>query len=416
MIQPGEIDWPGVPLDQALEVYSKLVGRTLLHAILPQATITLETKTPLTKTEAIEALQEVFKLNGISVINVGDKFAKVVSSGDANGEAGPFNNGAATNLPDMGSYTTTIVQLKYIKPSEILPALTPFEKLPSSVVPLDSNGILIIRDYAENVKRMLEMIDRVDVNVPEEYISEVIPILYAQAPDVASALNSLGGAGSATVSFGGSTAKSAVSGFGGRNGTMGGSSFGTGGVQPTTPGATGAPGTTPNGTPSGATPFQQRLAAIINRASEPAGAPAGGQEPIQVFGQAKIIADERSNSLLVFATRDDMARIKEVVAKLDVLLSQVLIEAVIIDYELGPNTFNFGVSAAQNPQTYSSSIPIVGGGGFNNGPSLLNSLNSLSTTSTNGASNFASSLASGGLSYFGNIGPNWDVALTGGGG
>ena len=41
--------------------------------------------------------------------------------------------------------------------------------------------------------------------------------------------------------------------------------------------------------------------------------------------------------------------------------------------------------------------------------SLINSLSSLSTTSSN-ATSFASSLG-GGLSYFGNIGKNWDVAL-----
>ena len=44
-----------------------------------------------------------------------------------------------------------------------------------------------------------------------------------------------------------------------------------------------------------------------------------------------------------------MDTIKSIISKLDVLLSQVLIESVIIDYSLGPNTFNLGVSAAQNP-------------------------------------------------------------------
>jgi len=99
-----------------------------------------------------------------------------------------------------------------------------------------------------------------------------------------------------------------------------------------------------------------------------------------------------------------------------VLLPAVLIEALVIDYSLGPNTFNFGVSAAQNPQNYGGGQPgTIGGGGFNNGPSLLNSLSSQSTvpssTSNNIVSSFASSLGSG-LSYFGNIGPSWDVALT----
>ena len=50
------------------------------------------------------------------------------------------------------------------------------------------------------------MIDQIDVSVPAEYISEVIPIKYAMAEDIASALNSLGGSGGSTVSFGSSGA------------------------------------------------------------------------------------------------------------------------------------------------------------------------------------------------------------------
>ena len=42
-----------------------------------------------------------------------------------------------------------------------------------------------------------------------------------------------------------------------------------------------------------------------------------------------------------------MISIKHVINQLDVLLSQVLIEAVIMDYSLGPNTFTFGLTAAQ---------------------------------------------------------------------
>ena len=68
--------------------------------------------------------------------------------------------------------------------------LTPFAKLAGSITPLDDNGILILRDHAENVKRMLELIDQVDTGGGEsEIISEVIPIKYALAADIASALN-----------------------------------------------------------------------------------------------------------------------------------------------------------------------------------------------------------------------------------
>ncbi len=424
-VPPGFINFQGVDVNQVLEVYAQLVNRTLLRASLPQASIVLKTQTALTKTEAIQALQAVLALNNISVVNVGDKFVKVVQSDQANSSAAELDRSDATNLPELGSYVTHIVQLKYIKPSEMQQVLTPFAKLQNSILPIDSNGILILRDYAENVKRMLEMIDQIDVSVPAEYISEVIPIKYAQADDIANALNSLGGQGSSSVSFGSSSTGTQISGLRGGGGGGGSTPFGNssgiggGGIgsgstsygSQNTARPFGSTGTTANGAPATGSTFQQRLQSIINRAS------GGGsqQDQIQVFGQAKIIADQRANALLVFATRQDMESIKHVISELDVLLSQVLIEAVIMDYSLGPNTFSFGLSAAQNPKTFSGSSTnpiqnILGAGGMNNGQSFFDFANS--TLGTNSSTSLFGNSLGGGLSYFGNIGPTWDLAMS----
>jgi general secretion pathway protein D len=419
-------NFEGVDVNQVLEVYAQLVERTLLRASLPGAQIVLKTESPLTKSEAIQALQAVLALNGISLVNIGDKFVKVLPSDQAAGAGAPLDYSSATNLPEMGSYVTHIVQLQHLKPSEVVPIITPFAKL-NSIISLDANGVLVIRDYAENVKRMLEMIQQVDVSVPAEYISEVIPIKYAMAEDIAGALNSLGGSGGSTVSFGGSTASGPINGVNTRPGgtTMGGT---LGQQNQPNQSRTFGSQTTPGGAPTGGTTFQQRLQSIIQRASSPGG---GQQEAIQVFGQAKIIADQRSNSLLVFATAADIEKIKAVVAKLDVLLAQVLIESVVMDVGLN-HAWNMGVSVAQNPKTLSPSVPIYGGGGMNNGQTFMHFIQTLTTNFTtigtntipsgppistisspgSGGTNsiFGNNLP-GGLSYFGSIGPNWDVAL-----
>ena len=407
-------NFEGVDVNQVLEVYAQLVGRTLLRAGLPQAQIILKTETPLTKSEAIQALQAVLALNSISLVNIGDKFVKVLPSDQASGAGAPLDYSSATNLPEMGSYVTHIVQLQHLKPSEMVPVIQPFAKL-NSIISLDANGVLVIRDYAENVKRMLEMIQQVDVAVPAEYISEVVPIKYAMAEDIANALNSLGGSGGSTVSIGSSgAAASTVDGLSRPGGTAGSATGGAQGLnQPNQQqrpfGSQGAAG---GGAPAAGTSFQQRLQSIIQRASS-----GGQQDQIQVFGQAKIIADQRSNSLLIFATRADLDRIKAVIEKLDVLLAQVLIESVIMDVGV-THSLNFGVSVAQNPKTFQGNSTnilqnIVGGGGMNNGQSFYNFLNGTlgtNATSSSSSSGFANSLPSG-FSYFGNIGPNWDVAL-----
>ena len=70
LIPAGTINFQGVDVSQVLEIYAQLVGRTLLRAGLPAAQIVLKTQTPLTKTEAIQALQAVLALNGIAVVNI----------------------------------------------------------------------------------------------------------------------------------------------------------------------------------------------------------------------------------------------------------------------------------------------------------------------------------------------------------
>jgi general secretion pathway protein D len=404
-IPAGNINFQGVDVSEVLKVYAKLVGRTLLRAGLPTASIVLQTETPLTKTEAIEALQAVLALNGISVVNIGDKFVKVLPVDQANTAGAPFNDADASQLPNLGTYVTHIVQLKYIKPTEMVPILQPFAKLANSILAIDSNGILVLRDNAENVKRMLQMIDRVDVSVPAEYISEVIPIKYALADDIQSALNSLSGTGGGSVSIGSSQPRSTTSGNGFGGGAAG-APGGAGGYQSgngLNSGSQQRPyggGATPNGTATGSS-FQQKLQSIISKA-------AGGsqQDQIQVFGQTKIIADERSNSLLVFATRQDMETIKNIITKLDVLLSQVLIESVIMEVSLD-KTLNTGVSAVQNPSAISTPN-FKGAGSSFNGPSFFSFL---SNNVGNRLSDAGTNLA-GGFSYFGEIGnSDYEIAI-----
>lgn len=87
----------------------------------------------------------------------------------------------------------------------------------------------------------------------------------------------------------------------------------------------GQPGMAPGAT---AGSFSDRLRSIISKAS-------GGD--FQIIGPNKILADENSNQLLVFATREDMKMIKDIISKLDTISPQVLIEAMILSVALNDN-------------------------------------------------------------------------------
>jgi general secretion pathway protein D len=392
------IDFRNAPLDQVLQVYSELVNRTLLRpATLPAPQVTLRTQTQLTKAEAIQALDAVLGLNGITMINTGDKFVKAVAQPQAPTEGGAPDTRSAAELPEFGPFVTHVVHLKYVKPSEIVPALQPFAKM-NSILPIDSSQIIVLRDYTENIKRMLEMIERIDIVVPDEFVSEVIPIKYAKASDIADALNGLSGGGGTTSigrssSTGGRSSVGSSGGFGNRRGVGG---YNSGNVmnQGTTGGLGGIGG---GATPSSGSSFTDRLRSIVAKAST--------SGDLEILGKTKMIADERSNSLLIFASRQDMEMIKSVVAKLDVVLSQVLIETVIMDVQIG-NTLAYGVSAGQHPQTNSAGSAI--GGVYNNGGGPLSTLSQFFGTGLTNGSAFPSS---SGLNYFGSYRGDIDVAV-----
>ena len=121
MIPAGDINFQGVDVNQVLTFMRIWWGAPFCGQVCLRRPIVLKTETPLTKTEAIQALQAVLALNGIAVINIGDKFVKAVPVDQANSAGAAFNHADASQLPDLGIYVTHIVQLKYVKPSEMVP-------------------------------------------------------------------------------------------------------------------------------------------------------------------------------------------------------------------------------------------------------------------------------------------------------
>jgi len=349
----GLIKFSEADLSQVLEIYQELTGRTVLRpASLPAAKITIKSQTQLTRTEAIQALDSILSMNQITMIPQGEKFIKAVPEAQSPKEANRTTDLPWELLPESGTIVTYVVQLSNAVPAEVAQVLAQFAKTANSILPIPSTGMLVIRDYAENVKRMMEIIQKIDVVPQQDFVDVVIPIKYALAGDIAQVLSTLtaGGGGGATT-VGRATTRSGLStggggGFGGGAGGLGGAGgFGGGGMP-------GQPGYNPNagaagglggaaGGAGGRSSFANRLNQIVNRAASGA---AGGD--IFVLGQTKIIADERTNSLLIFASKADLHTISNIIDKLDVVLAQVLIEAVVMEVTL-TSDLDYGISYVQ---------------------------------------------------------------------
>ena len=393
LIPAKNINLTGADLNTLLITYAEMVNRSVLRAptLQPNLTFFFVNQTPLTKAEAIQAYQALFAMNGVALIEVGDKFIKAVPAAESISQGQkPLVVTDASELGELGQYVTHIVQLKYVKPTEIVPVLNPFQKMANAIFPIDSSQILVIRDFTENVKRMLEMIQKVDIIVPSEFESRVVPIKFAKAEDIASALSSLSGSGSATtVGTRPAGGTGAPAGMGSRPG-LGGYQQGGMGMQ----NQAGAFGSNPTGQPSAGGSFSDRINQIISRAAK-----TSGSGDFQIIGPNKIVADVRSNSLMIFASRNDITTITNIINQLDIVLAQVVIETIIMDVSL-EDTFSFGVSGVQTPKQFGSSF--AGAGGMN-ANKFFNFAGSSNTNSSG-------DLLGSGLKYFGKV--NEDIYVS----
>lgn len=401
MLDPTLTRLQAAPLEQVMELYSELTGRTVLRSPsvnFDQIKITLNTKSPLTTNEFLQALDSSLSLNQIAVIPTGTKFLTVVPMASAVQEGAAFNTNRSGELPEASQFITKIVQVTNAKPSEVQAALAPFGKLPNGILPIDATGALVLRDNAINIKRMLEVLEKIDVAVPSEEEFKVIPVNYAMAADVAQVLGSLtasgpaGGAG-ATGNRPGSTSTRG----------RGTSPFGpTGTAAINTPGVPGQPPGVANtlGGPNAAvaapgtaqSAFQNRLNQIVSNIT---GGRAGSAP---LLGEAKIIPYERNNSLLVLANKTELKMLEKLLKEIDIPQQQVLIEALIFETDAN-NQFDASFGVGQ--KTANPGAQFSGRGGVN---SIIN-------FSTN-ATVLGVGAATGGFGYLAQIGANWAAAIT----
>jgi general secretion pathway protein D len=377
-------------LELVLNVFGELTGRSIIRgASLPQVVIDFKPQGPMSESDAIEAIQALLAANELGLVPLGDKFIQVLPTAQMEKDSPPFLPAAtAADLAESKVYVSHIVHLEHAVPSEVADALKSFSRVgQNSIIALDTSRALLIRDYSVNVKRMIEVIEQIDVEEPSDEEFAIIDIKYALAADVASVISNL--TDSPTAIAPGSTrrlsgAGGASSGFGaGRTG------FGSSGGSSMSPRSTGSSRTNPRSTTG-------RSATTGRPTTTPRSAVSGTAKPL--LGSTRVMAYEPKNAVLVIAeNKTKMDLVRRFIDELDQLQPMVLIEAIIMDIALDDN-LSFGLSMSRDKQgmgkdDFGSALGSMHGGGV-----FTDKATSIATLGS-------------GLNYWGFIGTKWELAL-----
>jgi general secretion pathway protein D len=163
-IPAGGINYEEADVKQIFELYENLSGRTLIRSpqVPTSIKITLRNARPFSAVEALRAMDDALAAHGIAMVQLGTLYVKAVPMAAANTEPTPVIELPWQQLPQSSSCLTCIVRLKHLQPEQATSLLQPFAKLPNSIVAMRDSQVIILRDFSGNVRRMLEVLEKVD--------------------------------------------------------------------------------------------------------------------------------------------------------------------------------------------------------------------------------------------------------------
>jgi general secretion pathway protein D len=397
---------------QVLDLMQRWTGKSILRPqALPASVYTLSLPASITRDEALLALETLLNLNGIAVIQQGDKFLKVVPNLVAKAESPQLITGSVLALPPSGRIASKIFTFKHANAQEIgLQIVSGLNTtLAAPPVYFGRNNALLITDSITNLQKIETLTTQIDRPQLDLVVTKSYVLKNAMATDMINKLNSMLRS-PATVSGGAPFRLSTGTTFLADERTNRVLLMGSADQhdffdklietldQKSSPNtktdviflrhadaqavATLITSLVTGQTTAAARAGNSIRTTTLNRPATPVaapGAPAGASTQMgadEFSSNLTVIPDIRSNSVVVSGTNDDLRLLHELIDKVDIVLPQVRIEVVIAEVKLSDNETN-GFNTLGLTVANGKLVGVGGtGAGFNvNGaPATTNSL------------------------------------------
>ena len=425
---------------QVLDLMQRWTGKSILRPqALPASLYTLTLPASITRDEALLALETLLNLNGIAVIQQGDKFLKVVPNLIAKAESPQLITGSVLALPPSGRIASKIFTLKHANAQELVAQIASGLNTTLAAPPVyfGRNNALLITDSITNLQKIETLTEQIDRPQLDLIVTKSYVLKNAMAADMISKLTTMLRS-PATVSGGAPFRLSTGTTFLADERTNRVLLMGSADqhdffdklidtldqksnpntktdviflrhaeaqavatlVSSLVTGQTTAAARAGN-TVRSTTLNRPVVAPVVPGAPAPAAAGPSQMGADEFSSNLTVLPDIRSNSIVVSGTNDDLRLLNELIEKVDVVLPQVRIEVVIAEVKLSDNNTN-GFTALGLTVANGKLVGVGGaGGGF--------AVSGIPPTPTNPVLNAGQTVVSPAQ---GTLAPNGDLSAT----
>jgi general secretion pathway protein D len=347
-LKPGEVllNFQAADIQAVVKAVSQMTNRNFLLDPRVKGQITILSAKPMTAGAAYQVFLSALKAQGFTAVEGTGGVVRVIPTGEAKLSA----DVSEREKPAGGEQIVThVASVQHVSATQLVPILRPLMAPTSQLSAYEPGNLLILTDYAENVRRMLRIIERVDL--PATTDVTVVPLVHASALDLAELITRLASAVGAGIP--GAPVQAVVAG-GDRFSIVPDLRTNSLLIRTENPGRLAqmrsliakldvpakSTGNTrviylKNAEAAKIAEVLRGLLAGEARASQAASAAAGAARPPSVVTRAAeaslIQADEATNSLIINASDAVYNNLRGVIEQLDVRRSQVFVEALIVE-------------------------------------------------------------------------------------
>lgn len=167
---------------------ARVTGRTFIIDQRVQGKVSVVTDRPLSRSEYFEVFLSTLRANGLVAVPVGNGSFRVQPVEGAAAQPGRVgSSGAARN-----SFITEIIRLRAIDAAQAVETVRPLVSREGSVTANAAANSLVVADYADNVRRVKQVLARIDNDSAD---TRVIPLRNAGAREIATSLQTLANVG-----------------------------------------------------------------------------------------------------------------------------------------------------------------------------------------------------------------------------
>ncbi len=185
------LNFQDVPLQSVLEYMSEAAGFIILGDTKVHGDVTILSKQPLNREEAIDLLDTILNEKGYTAIRR-ERILKIVEKDKALIEDIPVKSGAdPVDIPKKDVMVTQIIPIRFGNAGQLIENISDLLPDYATISANDGSNAIILTDTQTNIHRIAEIVSALDTSISSISEIRVFPLVYADAKQLAEVVKGL---------------------------------------------------------------------------------------------------------------------------------------------------------------------------------------------------------------------------------